>query len=99
MKVYQILATVVVEDNLSESKIKVVCNENIEKAIEKAIMEDFCIGNCFANYELKETINYPDLPPLDIEKLHDEVYGDKYDEWMKKSQEVIDRYLIEMRNP
>jgi hypothetical protein len=93
MKVYNILATVVVEDNLSESKIQLVCRENIEKAI----MEDFYIGNCVVHYELTKTIDFPDLPPLN--DVSDEIYEEKYDAWMEKSQEVIDGILVEMRNP
>jgi hypothetical protein len=42
---------------------------------------------------LKETINYPDTPPRERD-----LTGEYYDRWLNKSQEVIDRYLIEMRN-
>jgi len=93
MKVYNILATVVVEDNIDDKRIADVCNENIQKAV----MEDFNIGNCIVHYELKEMIDFSDLPIRD--SIGDDDYDDKYDEWIKKSQEVINRILVEMRNP
>ncbi|OQC43627.1 MAG: hypothetical protein BWX59_02364 [Bacteroidetes bacterium ADurb.Bin028] len=88
MKVYQILTTIIVEDEVDDSKIGELCRENIETAV----MEDFYISNCITRYELKETIDYPDTPPSKKD-------GEKYDKWMDKSQEVIERIEIEMRNP
>jgi len=90
MKVYQILATLIVEDEVDDSRIGELCRENIETAV----MEDFYISNCITHYELKETIDYPDTPHF--EKDEDE---EKYDKWIDKSQEVIERIENEIRNP
>ena len=90
MKVYQILATLIVEDEVDDSRIGELCRENIQTAV----IEEFYISNCITNYELKETIDYADIPPS--EKDPD---GEKYDKWMDKSQEVIERIMVEMRNP
>jgi hypothetical protein len=90
MKVYQILATIVVEDIIEEQRIRDICRENIETSVN----EDFRIANCATHYTLKETINYPDTPLGEGDPT-----GKHYDRWLGKSQEVIDRYLIEMRNP
>lgn len=93
MKVYNILATIVVEDKIDDSVIAQICRENIELAIK----EDFNIGNCITHYDLKETINHPDISIIDT--VSDEVYENEYDGWIMKSQEVIDRIKMEMRNP
>ena len=53
MKVYQILATLIVEDEVDDSRIGELCRENIETAV----MEDFYISNCITHYELKETMS------------------------------------------
>jgi hypothetical protein len=88
MKVYQIMATVIVEDEIHDFEIANICRENIEIAIR----EDFYIANCITHFALKETIEYEDTPPRDPK-------GEQFDNWMKKSQEVIDRIQMEMRNP
>jgi hypothetical protein len=91
MKVYQILVTLVVEDEVDDSKIRELCRENIQTAI----MEDFFyISNHTSHYTLKETIDYPDVPPHEKDKD-----GEAFDKWISKSQEVIERIEIEMKNP
>jgi len=89
MKVYNILTTIVVEDRVDESEI-----QNLRSDIQTAVIENFYISNCINHYELKETIDYPDTPPRE-----NDPEGEAYDKWIEKSQEVIDRILIEMRNP
>ena len=88
MKVYNILATVIVEDEVTDLEIANICRENIHAVI----MEDFYISNCITHYELKETIDYPDPPEIDSK-------GENFDKWIKKSQEVIERIQVEIRNP
>ena len=96
MKVYQITATVIIQDRVDEDKIEQLCMENIYKAV----MEDFYIGNCITHYELKETIDYPDIPlDKELDHIYEDEFEDEYDNWIKKSQEVIDRIKMEMRNP
>jgi len=90
MKVYQILATVIVGDSIDNSRISELCRENIQTAI----MKDFYISNCITYFDLKETIDYPD-PPIN----ENDQDGKFYDEWMQKSQEIIEQIKIEIRNP
>lgn len=61
-------------------------------------MEDFCISNCITNYELKETIDYADLPNR-IDLNNDDKYDAIYQNWTNKSQEVIEKIENEIRNP
>jgi len=89
MKVYQISATIIIEDKEDESRIKDICNENIQTAV----LEDFYISNCIVDFELKETINYPDTPGSE-----NDPDGRCYDNWINKSQEVIDKILSESKN-
>lgn len=89
MKVYEVLATIVVEDSIGDETIANLCRENIEVAV----MEDFCISNCMTHFELKETIDYPDG------SRGDKDYEKMFDNWMKKSQEVIERIRKEKQGP
>jgi len=90
MKVYQILTTLVVEDKIEDKEIGEIC-----KAIEEDVISDnFYISNCMNLFELKETIKYPDTPVLE-----DDATEGAFNNWMKKSQEIIDQIEIEVRNP
>jgi len=90
MKVYQILATLIVNDNIDDSRISELYRENIQTAV----MKDFYISNCITHFDLKETVDYPD-PPIN----ENDPDGEFYDKWIQKSQEVIERIEMEMRNP
>lgn len=89
MKVYQILATVIVEDEIDDSRIAELCRENIQTAV----MEDFYISNCITHFTLRETIDYPDVPPSE-----NDPNGEKFDGWIKKSQEIIEEIAKDMRD-
>ena len=90
MKVYQILATVIVEDSVEASEIGKLC-----KHLEEDANYNIRMSNYITVYTLDEIINYPD-PPSDI---NDNSYEKLYDKWMDESQKVIDRVKMEMRNP
>jgi hypothetical protein len=90
MKVYQILTILVVEDEIENKEIGEIC-----KAIEEdVICDNFYISNCINVFELKETIKYPDPPASE-----DDSTGEDFNKWIEKSQEIIDQFNMELRNP
>ena len=89
MKVYQISAIIIVEDDIDDSRIQDICNENIQTAV----MEDFYISNCITHYELKEVVDYPDTPPSEKD-----IDGEQFNNWIKRSQEVIDQIEMNLKN-
>jgi len=88
MKVYEILTTIVVEDVIDKPDIIKICND-----LEEAVRNRLFISNQMCHYELKETIDYPDGTRGDKD------YEKAFDNWVTKSQQVIDRIRKEKQEP